>query len=284
MTELVALGTPMLAIELSQRSGGVALVRKGVEPLTVSITGGRRERDELLPAIRSVLESARVQVGDLATVAVDTGPGGFTGLRISIAAGQMLAEVSGAMVVGVPGAEVAAASTSSIRDGDRTGTILVVAATRNGTAWVTRLHRTDPDRDWRPVGTAELLEDPPDERFEVVLADAHLEPEWRAFFTASGIEIIGRPSAVAIALRAKCVFPVPGGPSSPMLYPAAHGAPSACWHACTSARSTAFSQCRPTSWLRSSDGMPPASPVARRQPSFAQFRYSLSGNEDSQEP
>ena len=31
-------------------------------------------------------------------------------------------------------------------------------------------------------------------------------------------------------------------------------------------------------------GMPPASPVARRQPSFAQFRYSLSGNEDSQEP
>lgn len=190
MTELVTLGTPMLAIELSQRSGGVALVRKGVEPLTVSITGGRRERDELLPAIRSVLESARVQVGDLATVAVDTGPGGFTGLRISIAAGQMLAEVSGAMVVGVPGAEVAAASTSSIRDGDRTGTILVVAATRNGTAWVTRLHRTDPDRDWRPVGTAELLEDPPDERFEVVLADAHLEPEWRAFFTASGIEII----------------------------------------------------------------------------------------------
>ena len=31
-------------------------------------------------------------------------------------------------------------------------------------------------------------------------------------------------------------------------------------------------------------GMPPASPVARRQPSFAQFRYSLSGNEDSQSP
>ena len=31
-------------------------------------------------------------------------------------------------------------------------------------------------------------------------------------------------------------------------------------------------------------GMPPASPVARRPTTFAQFRYSLSGNEDSQSP
>lgn len=183
-------GMPMLAIELSQRAGGVAYLDEGREPVVAPVTGGRREKDELLPAIQQALDTANATARDLASVVVDIGPGGFTGLRISIAAGQMLAEVAGASVVGIPGAEVAAASTPAIFGGSLTGTILVIAATRNGTAWTTRLARQDPNRDWKPVGAAMLLDAPPAERYAAVLADEHLEPTWRGRFESEGIEIV----------------------------------------------------------------------------------------------
>ena len=181
---------PMLAIELSQREGGVAVVGEEIEPTVVPVTGGRREKDELLPAVRCVLQSAGVSVKDLGTVAVDVGPGGFTGLRISIAAGQMLAEIAGASIVGIPGAEVAASSTPAVRERALVGTILVIAAIRNGTAWATRLQRLAPGADWRPVGRPILAAGPPQGHFDLVLADEHLEPAWRSHFESQEIEIV----------------------------------------------------------------------------------------------
>ena len=181
---------PMLAIELSQRSGGVAFVNEGIEPTVISVMGGRREKDELLPAVRSVLDSVGVSVADLSTIAVDIGPGGFTGLRVSIAAGQMLAEIAGATIVGIPGAEVAAASTPAVCASSRIGSMLVIAATRNGTAWTTRLGRGDPSEDWLPEGTPALVAEPPAESFDLVLADEHLEPAWRSHFESQGTEIV----------------------------------------------------------------------------------------------
>ena len=181
---------PMLAIELSQRSGGVAVVNEEGDASFVSVTGGRREKDELLPAVREALGSANVLARDLATVAVDVGPGGFTGLRISIAAGQALAEVSGAVVVGVPGAEVAVASTPACLDQALAGTIVVISATRNETAWATRFHRERPGDDWVTVGRAGLIDALPAERFAAALADEHLDPAWRASLGEVGTPIL----------------------------------------------------------------------------------------------
>ena len=190
MTNQTGLKMPMLAIELSQRSGGVAFTAEGVEPIVVPVRGGRRDKDDLLPAIRTILRSAETRVQDLSTVAVDIGPGGFTGLRVSIAAAQMLAEIADASVVGVPGAEVAAAATPGVFDGSRIGRLLVISATRNGTAWTTRLRREDPDADWRPDGDSVLLEELPSDDVDVVLADEHLDSVWRDRLEARGVEII----------------------------------------------------------------------------------------------
>lgn len=180
----------MLAIELSQRSGGVAVVTGEGDLVARSVTGGRREKDELVPAIRDALDAANVSVPELATVAVDVGPGGFTGLRISIAAAQALGEIPGATVVGVPGAEVAVASTPACNHPTLSGTILVVSATRNGTAWATRFHRGSPTDHWVTMEEAGLIESLPKESFTAILADGHLDPGWRTSLEADGIPTI----------------------------------------------------------------------------------------------
>ena len=64
--------------------------------------------DELLPAIAQIVAQAGAQPTDLTRVGVSIGPGGFTGVRIAVAATKMICEATGAECVGVPSAQVVA--------------------------------------------------------------------------------------------------------------------------------------------------------------------------------
>ena len=68
----------------------------------------RRHGDELFPAIERVLTSARAALSSVTRVAVATGPGSFTGLRVAIAAAQGIARGSGAALVGISTLDVLA--------------------------------------------------------------------------------------------------------------------------------------------------------------------------------
>ncbi|MEK7862499.1 MAG: tRNA (adenosine(37)-N6)-threonylcarbamoyltransferase complex dimerization subunit type 1 TsaB, partial [Chloroflexota bacterium] len=68
----------------------------------------RRHGDELFPTIERLLASARSSLADVDRIAVATGPGSFTGLRIAIAAAQGLARGAGAALVGVSTLDVLA--------------------------------------------------------------------------------------------------------------------------------------------------------------------------------
>jgi len=68
----------------------------------------RRHGDELFPAIERVLASAHASLADVDRIAVATGPGSFTGLRVAIAAAQGLARGAGASLVGVSTLDVLA--------------------------------------------------------------------------------------------------------------------------------------------------------------------------------
>lgn len=113
----------VLAIENSNpasRAGGIspAQVALGV----VDRTSGRvvrvlseqpirelgRGEDDLVSAIDRVMSDAGRTTRELQFVAVSTGPGGYTALRMAIAAAKMIAMVSGARCVGVPSAWCAA--------------------------------------------------------------------------------------------------------------------------------------------------------------------------------
>lgn len=184
----------VLGIELSQREGGVAVVGPGGSVHTRPVRGGRRDRDELLPAIQEVFAEAGGSVRDLSLVVVDLGPGGFTGLRISIATGQAIAEGVGVPVMGVPGAEVAAATfTDHQRREDPASEIVpemaVVSAVRDGSAWETRLAWDPTSQGWQVVGTPGIRNEPP-QGVELVLADEHLPAAWRETLRAGSVVVV----------------------------------------------------------------------------------------------
>ncbi len=68
----------------------------------------RRHGDELFPTIERLLGSARTSLSAVTRVAVATGPGSFTGLRVAIAAAQGIARGAGAALVGVSTLDVLA--------------------------------------------------------------------------------------------------------------------------------------------------------------------------------
>jgi tRNA threonylcarbamoyladenosine biosynthesis protein TsaB len=84
----------------------------------------RGHAEALMPMIDSVLEEARVAVAALDLIAVTTGPGAFTGLRIGLAAARGLALASGVPLLGITSFAAVAAQVPAADRAERT---LVVA-------------------------------------------------------------------------------------------------------------------------------------------------------------
>ena len=68
----------------------------------------RRHADELFPTIERLLARTRITLASIDKVAVATGPGSFTGLRVAIAAAQGIARGAGAAMVGISTLDVLA--------------------------------------------------------------------------------------------------------------------------------------------------------------------------------
>jgi tRNA threonylcarbamoyladenosine biosynthesis protein TsaB len=62
---------------------------------------GRRHAETLAPAISFVCEQAGVALGELGAIAVDPGPGLFTGLRVGLATATALADALGLPMVAI---------------------------------------------------------------------------------------------------------------------------------------------------------------------------------------
>ena len=62
---------------------------------------GRRHAETLTPAIDFLCQQARVGLADIGAVAVDLGPGMYTGLRVGVAAGKALSHARRLPMIGV---------------------------------------------------------------------------------------------------------------------------------------------------------------------------------------
>lgn len=62
---------------------------------------GRRHAETLTPAIEFLCHQTRVELSDVGAIAVDLGPGMFTGLRVGVAAGKALAHARRLPMIGV---------------------------------------------------------------------------------------------------------------------------------------------------------------------------------------
>ncbi len=136
MHEVVTSG--ILAIESSQKAISVA-VRDQFGVIVQRIApGDHREKDLLLPAIISLCADAAITRQDLRAVAVSTGPGGFTGLRVAIATSKGICEALSIPAIDVPSALVAAmGARSSWWPRDREA--IVALASKGEESWITHV-------------------------------------------------------------------------------------------------------------------------------------------------
>ena len=91
----------LLAIETTEKQGSISLSQRGGPLSYVALTSGQRSAQSLVPTIRDTLIDNDWLVKSLDAVAVATGPGSFTGLRVGLATARMLAYALGAKLVGV---------------------------------------------------------------------------------------------------------------------------------------------------------------------------------------
>ena len=98
----------LLALDTATGTASVALFDGESVLGEVTWRGERRAGDELFPQLERLLALAGVSLGQVDRVAVATGPGSFTGIRVGIAAARGLARASGAAVAGVSTLDVLA--------------------------------------------------------------------------------------------------------------------------------------------------------------------------------
>jgi tRNA threonylcarbamoyladenosine biosynthesis protein TsaB len=65
------------------------------------VTRGRRHAETLVPAIEFVCERAGIELDEIGVVAVDVGPGLFTGLRVGLASGKAIAHALRIPMIGI---------------------------------------------------------------------------------------------------------------------------------------------------------------------------------------
>jgi tRNA threonylcarbamoyladenosine biosynthesis protein TsaB len=96
----------LVAIETATETVGVAVRAESGAQAVFTLNGRRRHVETLVPALEHLLAQVGLEVTDLHVVAVDLGPGLFTGLRVGVAAAKGLAQALGLGVVGLSSLEI----------------------------------------------------------------------------------------------------------------------------------------------------------------------------------
>jgi tRNA threonylcarbamoyladenosine biosynthesis protein TsaB len=93
----------VIILGVETATGQVGCAVGGVEGVLASFTSarGRRHAETLAPAIEFVCAQARVELRSVSAVAVDIGPGLFTGLRVGIATAKAIAQALRVPMIGL---------------------------------------------------------------------------------------------------------------------------------------------------------------------------------------
>jgi tRNA threonylcarbamoyladenosine biosynthesis protein TsaB len=98
----------LLGIETATDQVGCAVGDQNGLSAQFHATRPRRHAESLAPAIEFVTAQAGIGLQDVAAVAVDVGPGLFTGLRVGVATAKALAQALRIPVVGIPSLDLLA--------------------------------------------------------------------------------------------------------------------------------------------------------------------------------
>jgi tRNA threonylcarbamoyladenosine biosynthesis protein TsaB len=98
----------VLAIDTATTRVSAAIGDRGALLGEVSLAGGRRHAELLAPAIRYLCDELDVSPVRLAAIAVDVGPGLFTGLRVGVTTAKTMAYALRVPVVGIASLDLVA--------------------------------------------------------------------------------------------------------------------------------------------------------------------------------
>ena len=128
----------VLAIETAGPRGGVALLRDEGAPRELVLEAARSVGAELAPSIKRLLREAGLGARTPDLVAVDVGPGSYTGLRIGIAAAKGLAFAWRCPLLGVSATDALAAAA-----GPEAERAVVALDASRGEVWAARYARRE---------------------------------------------------------------------------------------------------------------------------------------------
>ncbi len=123
----------ILALETSMGACSAAVLRNGGAAPKLLARYAPMERghaEAVMPMVEEVMAEARLDFADLGLIAVTTGPGSFTGVRIAIAAARGLALVTTAKLFGTDSLTVMARVAQ--KSGAPNGPLAVAADARRG--------------------------------------------------------------------------------------------------------------------------------------------------------
>lgn len=150
----------VLGIESATPVAAVAVAGDGGILAERMVFNRRTHSVNLLPMIKAVLEESEVDRHDLIGIAVSSGPGSFTGLRIGMSTAKALAQVWGIPVVGISTLETLAYPLSGHRN-----LICPILNARKNEVYTAIYDYTGPD----PARLVGLLAVRPGELVEILL-------------------------------------------------------------------------------------------------------------------
>lgn len=192
----------VLGIESATDQAGVALASEAGVVASAKVAVGRRHTESLAPGIAWVCKHAGVELAEVDALALDAGPGLFTGLRVGAATAQGLAFALGVPVAMLASTEVLAAGASWLGLGEEV--TAVVDARRGEVFWATfdASGRTSDDQVGPPEVLAEELLGRGGPRLLVGGGALRYEDELIALLPGArfGPEALGSPQPEIVAL------------------------------------------------------------------------------------
>lgn len=105
---------PLLAIETSEKLCGVSLLLNKIEYYSAKIFLPHSHSEKLFELIELLRDNSSIKLNEIKSVAVSSGPGSFTGLRIGMAAAKGIAAGLNIPIIPVPTFEALAYQISQI--------------------------------------------------------------------------------------------------------------------------------------------------------------------------
>ena len=121
----------ILGIETATEQVGVAIGGHEGVIATFEVAKGRRHAETLTPAIEFICRQSDIELAEIGCIAVDVGPGLFTGMRVGLAAGKALAQALRVPTISIPSLDLLA---FSCRHVDRV-VVPVIDARKNEVFW-----------------------------------------------------------------------------------------------------------------------------------------------------